>query len=72
MSRIKGLGKVSHSNDQILILGSIASVESLKKGYHYAHSSNRFWKVLSIIYQMDIKTLEEKRTVKNTKNCTMG
>lgn len=61
MSRIEGLGKVSHTNDQILILGSIASIESLKRGYHYAHPSNRFWKVLSIIFKMDTRTLEEKK-----------
>ena len=61
MSRISGLGKVSHGNDTILILGSIASIQSLKDGYHYAHPSNRFWKVLSVIYAMDIETLEDKK-----------
>lgn len=66
MSRIEGLGKVSHTDDQILILGSIASIESLKRGYHYAHPSNRFWKVLSIIYQMDTTTLEDKKELLKT------
>lgn len=50
MARIQGLDKVVHDQDHILILGSIASVESLKQGIHYAHPSNRFWKVLSAIY----------------------
>ncbi|MDX8416529.1 DNA-deoxyinosine glycosylase [Absicoccus intestinalis] len=63
MSRIEGLGQVVHGQDTILILGSIASVESLAKGYHYAHPSNRFWKVLARIYQQPIETLEDKKKI---------
>ena len=63
MSRIEGLGQVVHGQDRILILGSIASVESLAKGYHYAHPSNRFWKVLAQIYQQPIDTLEDKKQI---------
>lgn len=61
MSRIEGLAKVSHDNDQILILGSIASIKSLKEGYHYAHPSNRFWKVLQVLYEREIDTLQAKK-----------
>lgn len=61
MSRIRGLNQVVHGNDEILILGSIASVESMEQGIHYAHASNRFWKVLSEIYDMPSVTLEQKQ-----------
>lgn len=61
MSRIRGLNQVVHGDDKILILGSIASVESMEQGIHYAHASNRFWKVLSKIYQMPSDTLERKQ-----------
>lgn len=61
MARIQGLDKVVHDQDHILILGSIASVESLKQGIHYAHPSNRFWKVLSAIYDCPTTTVDQKK-----------
>lgn len=63
MARIQGLDKVVHDQDHILILGSIASVESLKQGIHYAHPSNRFWKVLSAIYDCPTTTVDQKKAV---------
>lgn len=32
---------------RILILGSMASVKSLEKGFYYMHPRNRFWSMLS-------------------------
>lgn len=47
---------------KILILGSFPSVQSRKKLFYYMHPQNRFWKVLSIIYDFDFvhATIEEK------------
>lgn len=63
MSRIVGLGQVVHEKDQFLILGSMASVESLARGYHYAHPSNRFWKVLHRLYNQPIDSLDDKKQI---------
>lgn len=36
-------------NSKILILGSMASVESLKQGFYYMHPRNRFWSTMANI-----------------------
>ena len=36
---------------RILILGSFPSVKSREEGFFYGHPQNRFWKVLSQIYE---------------------
>lgn len=38
-------------NSKILILGSFPSVKSREMMFFYGHPQNRFWKVLSIIYE---------------------
>lgn len=48
-------------NSTILILGSFPSVKSRQVQFYYGHPQNRFWKVLSCIYNVDIgNTIEEK------------
>ena len=49
-------------NSEILILGSLPSVKSREENFYYAHPKNRFWKVLSDVYEKEIpKTIEEKK-----------
>lgn len=51
-----------NSNSSILILGSIPSSKSREEGFYYAHPQNRFWKVLSHIYnQKEPKNIQEKK-----------
>ena len=38
-------------DSEILILGSFPSVKSRESAFFYGHPQNRFWRVLSIIYQ---------------------
>lgn len=54
---------VFHPSSKVLILGSLPSVESVKQGFYYMHPQNRFWKVLSIIFQEDVYSMniEKKR-----------
>ena len=53
---------VYDGNSKILILGSFPSVKSRKQGFFYGHPQNRFWKVLSTIYEEDCPdTIEKKR-----------
>lgn len=42
-------------HSKVLILGSMPSVKSREVGFYYAHPKNRFWKVLSLIYQEEIE-----------------
>lgn len=51
-----------NKDSKVLILGSIPSVQSRLEGFYYAHSKNRFWWVLSTIYQEKVpSTLDEKK-----------
>ena len=40
-----------NNESEILILGSFPSVKSRETGYFYGHPQNRFWRVLSAIYE---------------------
>ncbi|HIT49971.1 MAG TPA: DNA-deoxyinosine glycosylase, partial [Candidatus Pelethenecus faecipullorum] len=54
---------VYDSDSKILILGTVPSVVSCQKGFYYMHPTNRFWKILSEIYQADFyhASIEEKK-----------
>ncbi len=39
-----------------LILGSVPSVKSVENNFYYMHPQNRFWRVLSLIYGVDLHT----------------
>ena len=55
------LKPIFNQNSKILILGSIPSIASRKLNFYYAHPKNRFWKILSEIYnEHPPKTKEEK------------
>lgn len=50
------------SSSRILILGSFPSVKSREEGYFYAHPQNRFWKLLSALFEESCpQSLDEKR-----------
>ena len=46
---IYGFKPIYDKNSKILILGSMASVESLKQGFYYMHPRNRFWSTMAKI-----------------------
>lgn len=55
---------VYDKNSKILILGSFPSVKSREQLFFYGHSQNRFWRVLSEIFEAPVpKTVEEKRSL---------
>lgn len=41
-------------DSKILILGSFPSIKSRKAGFYYYHPQNRFWKVLSAIFEEEL------------------
>lgn len=53
---------VYDENSKILILGSFPSVKSREQMFFYGHPQNRFWKVLSAVFNAPVpNTIEEKR-----------
>ena len=49
-------------NSKILILGSFPSVKSREENFYYGHPQNRFWKVLSAVYNEPVPlSVEEKK-----------
>ena len=53
---------VFDKNSKILILGSFPSVKSRDMMFFYGHPQNRFWRVVSSIFNEEIpKTVDEKK-----------
>lgn len=49
-------------NSKILILGSFPSVKSREQMFFYGHPQNRFWKVISTIFNCTLPcTIDEKK-----------
>ena len=56
------INPVYDKNSKILILGSFPSVKSREAGFFYGHPQNRFWRVLSMVYGVEMPvTIEEKK-----------
>ena len=52
------------SNSNVLILGSFPSVKSREEGFFYGHKQNRFWKVVSGVFdEEEPRTIEEKKAL---------
>lgn len=45
------IAPVFDQNSKILILGSFPSVKSRENGFFYGHPQNRFWKILSALFE---------------------
>ena len=45
---------------KVLILGSMPSAISRENNFYYAHKTNRFWKILSILFNTELKTNTDK------------
>lgn len=54
-------GPLFDKNSSILILGSMPSVRSRKEGFYYMHPQNRFWKVMSVLFDEPFPTGIEQR-----------
>lgn len=52
---------VFDKNSRILILGSFPSVKSREQMFFYGHPQNRFWKVISSVFERELPaTIDEK------------
>ena len=57
-------GPLYDRDSRILILGSLPSVASRKQNFYYGHPANRFWKVLSALFDEEIpETVSEKKAL---------
>lgn len=52
---------VFDKNSEILILGSFPSVKSREAQFFYGHPQNRFWRVLSAVFNCDLPTTTEEK-----------
>ena len=54
------------NNSKVLILGSLPSVKTREAGFYYGHPRNRFFKVLSAIFNAEepISVLDRKEFLK--------
>ena len=58
------ISPIFSENSKILILGSFPSVKSREVGFFYGHPQNRFWKVLSKLFESTLPiTVEEKKAL---------
>ncbi len=58
---VQPLKPLYNNESKTLILGSFPSVKSRELNFFYAHPQNRFWKVISAIYNSEVpSTIEEK------------
>lgn len=59
---VHNINPVYNENSKILILGSFPSVKSREQQFFYAHPQNRFWRVISTLFNEELpKTVEEKK-----------
>ena len=56
MDRISSFPPIVSPTSKILILGSIPGVKSLEQQQYYAHPQNKFWTILSELFQEDVTT----------------
>ena len=58
----KSIPPFINKDSNTLILGSLPSVVSRKYGFFYAHPQNRFFKILSLVFnEKEPKTIEERK-----------
>ena len=55
MSQINSFPPFIDKSSQILILGSIPGVESIKRQQYYAHPRNQFWKIIYAIFSVELE-----------------
>ncbi len=61
---IHPFGPLYDENSRILILGSFPSVKSREQNFFYGHPPNRFWKVISALFDAPLpSSIEEKQAL---------
>lgn len=61
MKQFHNIQPIYNSQSKILILGSFPSVKSREARFFYHHPQNRFWKILEQLFDVSLKSIDEKR-----------
>lgn len=62
MKQYHNIQPIYNKDSQILILGSFPSVKSREAQFFYHHPQNRFWKILTALYNYEtLKSIDEKK-----------
>lgn len=59
---LHSLDPVFDKNSSILILGTMPSPVSREKGFYYSHPQNRFWQVMSAVFNEELPYTAEQKT----------
>jgi len=51
--RVESFNSIENRDSQILIVGTMPGIESLKKGEYYAHPKNHFWDIIFRVFKDD-------------------
>ena len=63
MRQFHTLEPIYDKNSKVLILGSFPSIKSRENKMYYSHPQNRFWKVMSILFNEEIVDKDRKEFV---------
>ncbi len=66
--KITGFPPVERGDARVLILGSMPSEESLRKGQYYGHPQNQFWRIVPDVLGFPVGLPYEQRTEKLREN----
>lgn len=58
---VEGFAPLISDDSQVLILGSMPGVASLKAHAYYAHPRNAFWPIMSQLFEIDCKASYDQR-----------
>lgn len=62
MKQLHNIPPLYNKESRVLILGSFPSVKSREQAFFYGHPQNRFWLVLSNIFECEVpSTIEDKK-----------
>lgn len=72
MKSIFSLDPIIDNKSKIMILGSMPSVQSLEMSQYYANPRNQFWKLIYLIFNIQVEEDYEKRLLKREGDCPVG
>lgn len=60
MDTVSSFPPIYNKDSKILILGTVPSVASRANNFNYSHKNNRFWKIFSALFNVELNNTDEK------------